>query len=306
MIMNRFTLSRRYHPGTKRPARARPVLELLEDRTVLSTLTVLNALDSGAGSLRDAIKAASSGDMIQFDSGLSGQTITLTSGELAITKSLDIEGPTPGSDGKLLLAISGNNASRVFNVSQNQKPVVVTIAMLTIEYGLNSGIAEGGGILNVSSTLTLTNDVLSDNVALGHSNGTAGEGGAIANWGGILMVTGCTFTGNQALGSNGGGKGQAGAILNARRGTAGITYSTFTNNLARGGDNATGISSKGAESLGEGRAGAIYNNSQMTIEHCTFDGNQAIGNNAAPPTKTVQMAIGKGGAIYNYGGYGGQ
>ena len=73
----------------------RPRLEGLEDRTVLSTLTVTNALDSGAGSLRAAIKAASSGDTIVFASSLNGQTITLTSGELAISKSLDIEGPGP-------------------------------------------------------------------------------------------------------------------------------------------------------------------------------------------------------------------
>jgi hypothetical protein len=119
------------------------VLELLEDRTVLSTLTVLNALDSGSGSLRATIKAASSGDTIQFDSSLSGQTITLTSGELVISKSLDIEGLGPDK-----LAISGNNASRVFDVSQNQTPVTVTIARLTIENGLDSGAATGGGILN--------------------------------------------------------------------------------------------------------------------------------------------------------------
>ena len=37
--MNRFTLSRGHPPGTKRPARARPVLELLEDRTVLNSYT---------------------------------------------------------------------------------------------------------------------------------------------------------------------------------------------------------------------------------------------------------------------------
>src|SRR5215470_13500363 len=92
----------------------RPRLEGLEDRTVLSTLTVTNALDSGAGSLRAAIKAAGSGDTIVFASGLVGQTITLTSDELAISKSLEIEGP-----GASLLAVSGNNASRVFDISQN-------------------------------------------------------------------------------------------------------------------------------------------------------------------------------------------
>ena len=43
--MNRFTLSRRHRTGTKRPARARPVLELLEDRTVLSNYTAATVAD---------------------------------------------------------------------------------------------------------------------------------------------------------------------------------------------------------------------------------------------------------------------
>src|SRR6516162_2273361 len=106
--------------------RFRPRLEGLEERTVLSTLTVLITLDSGAGSLRDTITSAQSGDTIVFAPSLDGQTITLTSGELAINKSLDIEGP-----GASKLAISGNNASRLFNISQNQNPVAVTIAGVT-------------------------------------------------------------------------------------------------------------------------------------------------------------------------------
>src|SRR5437879_1843867 len=80
-------------------------LEQLEDRTLLSTITVLNNADSGDGSLRAALGAASSGDTINFAPGLAGQTITLTSGELAIDKSLDIEGL--GAD---QLTVSGNNA----------------------------------------------------------------------------------------------------------------------------------------------------------------------------------------------------
>src|SRR6516225_5855181 len=104
--------------------RFRPRLEGLEERTVLSTLTVLNTLDSGAGSLRDVIKAAGSGDTIVFAPTLDGQTITLTSGELAFSKSLDIEGP-----GASLLAVSGNNASRVFDISGG---VSLTLAGLTI------------------------------------------------------------------------------------------------------------------------------------------------------------------------------
>jgi hypothetical protein len=56
-----------------------PRLEILEDRTLLSTLTVLNNLDSGAGSLRDTITKAKDGDTIVFAASVNGQTITLTS-----------------------------------------------------------------------------------------------------------------------------------------------------------------------------------------------------------------------------------
>src|SRR5215471_21562118 len=90
--------SRRY---TACPNRFLPQLEVLEDRTVLSTLTVLNTLDSGAGSLRDVIAHAKDGDTIVFAPGLAGQTITLTSDQLTIRNSLSIEGPGAG-----LLAVS--------------------------------------------------------------------------------------------------------------------------------------------------------------------------------------------------------
>src|SRR5262245_65461920 len=77
-----------------RPLRVVPRLEVLEDRTVPSTLTVTNNLDTGVagdGSLRGQIAAAQSGDTLNFAPGLLGQTISLTNGELAITKNLDIE-----------------------------------------------------------------------------------------------------------------------------------------------------------------------------------------------------------------------
>src|SRR5215471_19572295 len=107
--------------------RFRPRLEGLEERTVLSTLTVLNTLDKGAGSLRDTITNSKSGDTIVFAPSLDGQSITLTSDQLTINKSLDIEGP-----GASLLAISGNDTFRVFDVSQG---LTVTIAGLTLTHG---------------------------------------------------------------------------------------------------------------------------------------------------------------------------
>src|SRR5262249_45374405 len=145
-----------------RQSRLVPRLESLEDRSVPSTVTVLNNLDSGAGSLRDAITHAKNGDTIVFAPRLTGQTITLTSDDLAINNSLDIEGP-----GASLLAISGNDTNRVFDISEGNS---VTIAGLTITHGrartntrwvAGSG---GGGIFN-SGPLTVANDVLSYNQA---------------------------------------------------------------------------------------------------------------------------------------------
>src|SRR5262245_13832958 len=185
---------RRPKTGPKRPRQSRfvPRLEILEYRTVPSTLIVLNNLDKGAGSLRDTITNAKSGDTIVFAPSLAGQAITLTSDQLTINKSLDIEGPGPG-----LLAVSGNDTNRVFNVNEG---LTVTIAGLTITHGRAVGgqVSDGGGggILNSGSTLNLANDRFSFNVALGCSYQAAG--GAIGNFhgDGILTVTDCTFSNN--------------------------------------------------------------------------------------------------------------
>src|SRR5215471_4691311 len=89
--------------------RVRPTLEVLEGRALPSTLTVMNTSDtgvSGDGSLRGEIKAAASGDTIEFAGNVRGQTITLSSGELMIDKSLDIEGPV---DNPVVISAKGGS-----------------------------------------------------------------------------------------------------------------------------------------------------------------------------------------------------
>jgi hypothetical protein len=61
---------------------------------VAGAVTVTNTDDSGPGSLRQAISDAQLGDSIDF-ALTTPATITLTSGELVITKPLTIAGPGP-------------------------------------------------------------------------------------------------------------------------------------------------------------------------------------------------------------------
>ena len=82
--------------GRREPPCFRPHLEVLESRWLPSTLTVTNNLDSGPGSLRAEIAAAKSGDTVVFAAAVDGKTITLTTGELAITTGVTIQGPGAG------------------------------------------------------------------------------------------------------------------------------------------------------------------------------------------------------------------
>src|SRR5262249_7062380 len=115
-----------------------PRLLELECRTLPSTLTVSNNADSGSGSLRDTHATAMMIDTITLDASLKDQTITLTSGELVIDKSLDIEGL-----GANHLAVSGNDASRVFDITSGG--LTVTLAELALVHGRAS---QGAGIDN--------------------------------------------------------------------------------------------------------------------------------------------------------------
>ena len=152
-------------------------LERLEDRTVLSPLIVTSDADSGLGSLRDTIASAPSGSTIEFANNIARDH--LTSGELDISQDLDIEGP-----GANKLTISGNDASRVFDISGG---TTVTLAGLTIAHGL---AFQGGGILiKPGADVAVTGCTLANNEALGDDTG-GGTGGAIENLQGTLAVSG--------------------------------------------------------------------------------------------------------------------
>ena len=248
-----------------------------------ATLTVTNTDDSGPGSLRQTIANASSGDTIVF--GVTGMIILLR-GELVINKNLTINGPGAGS-----LEISGNSASRVFNISG---PFTVAISGVTIK---NAHSASDGGGINNSGTLTVTDSTFSGN--------SAADGGGITNFG-TLTVTNSTFSDNSATTFSGGG------IVHSGSGTVTVTNSTFSRNSAANGGGITnfgtltvtnstfsdnsattfsggGIATAGSgtvtvtnstfsrNSAANGGGGIVNGGTLMTVTNSTFSGNSAIG-----------------------------
>src|SRR5437588_7437908 len=113
-----------------------------------TTITVTNINDSGPGSLRDAIAAASDGDMIQFDPALKGQTITLTSGELFINNNLTITGPGPSQLTVKRSTAGGTQAFRIFHILKH----TVTLEGLSIINGRSLALGGNSPTLAAASS----------------------------------------------------------------------------------------------------------------------------------------------------------
>ena len=280
-------------------------LECLERRIVLSTLTVTSALDKGPGSLRDMITRIKSGDAIVFAPSLNGQTITLTSDQLTINNSVNIEGP-----GANKLAISGNGTNRIFDINEG---LDVAIDGLTLSQGRaiggNTGGGGGGGaILNVGSVVSLADDRFSQDVSLGSSGGGGPDGGAIACYhSGSLAATDCTFLDNRADGSiKDGSWAEGGAIFSDRDGPSiAVTGCTFIDNQAIAGNGGV-LGGSGAFGIGVASGGAIHvegSSSSLTAIDCTFTGNQAIAGSGSRAQKNgVAIDSCDGGAIVCHDG----
>ncbi|MBR8841123.1 MAG: hypothetical protein DSM106950_46065, partial [Stigonema ocellatum SAG 48.90 = DSM 106950] len=248
------------------------VLDLLGERTLQVNPTgiiVVNSIDDtvnsspGVTTLRDAINKANADegeDLIVFDRSLfsTAQTITLNSGELNITHSLDIIAPRDTLTGSDLVTVSGNKASRVFEIGTgaavNIDGLIVADGQVTGDNGggiLNSGIltldnsivrndsvtsimvdaGNGGGIYN-SGTLTVNNSTISGNSVTLNSGGIGGNGGGIYN-SGTLTVNNSTISGNRANTLRGSGSG--GGIYNANAGNLTVSNSTLGGNSAGSG-----------------------------------------------------------------------
>jgi hypothetical protein len=258
------------------------ILALASVTVQSAVLTVTNTQDSGAGSLRDTIAAASSGDTIQFDAALNGQAITLTSAQILIDKNLTINGP--GAD-KLTVqrsAVNGTPAFRIFQISGN-----ITLAGVTIANGKApaDGISpeSGGGIYSAGRDLTIANCAISGNSSQNWGGGIFCQGASGSP--STVSIINSTFSGNS--GTYGGAIFVDGPQTTTWSGSAlTITNSTISGNAATssGGGiyNAGGstvsnstISDNSATVDVSGGGGGIFNFGTLTIANSTLSGNSA-------------------------------
>src|SRR6266481_6414167 len=232
-----------------------------------TTITVTNTNDSGPGSLRQALVDSQDGDTIDFDPSLKGQTISVTSAELVINKSITISGLGPN-----LLAVSrAQNAPafRIFNLMPGRS---VTIQGLTISNGLAPEFGCGGGILDEGSSLSLINCTVS-------GNSTDGTGGGIcADANATLTIDSSTLSGNYA-GDYGGSIANSGTLtinnstLSGNRGefTGGAILNGFNSGSSLTVSNST-LSGNTTQLHG----GGIFNEGQSAISNSTLSGNSGM------------------------------
>ncbi len=211
---------------------------------ISSAQTVTNTNDGGPGSLRHVILNVIPGATITVDPSLAGQTVTLATGPLSVPVNMTIV----GADG---FEVSGNNTFRIFNFLNLN--TTVSISNMTMSNGFVSGFGSGGvGV--IAGSLTLTDCVLTGNIAY--------NAGAIrVSEGGQLILNRCTFSGNSTSGNSGGALSNSGDLL--------ATNCTFSGNTVAGSNRSGGAIVQYYEP-GDLPSTAKLNN-------CTVTGNTATG-----------------------------
>ena len=178
----------------------------------LAGASVVTNADAGTGSLRQAITDVCPGGAIAFDITQVVSPITLTSGELLIDKDLTIQGP-----GANLLTVTRDASApafRVFEVNGAGAGPTVNISGLTLSGGRAAG--NGGAVLQVNGTLTVSDSHVTGNHADADGGGVFG--------GGTLNLSRTTVSGNTA-GRHGGGV--------EALGDTSVANSTVVNNSAQ-------------------------------------------------------------------------
>ena len=169
------------------PRTGRVDIGAFETQPVITDNAALDGLGSGPGqiSLRQAVNLANAlptADAITFAAQFANSlTITLTAGPLVLTDKATTTIAGPGAN---LLTVSGNEASRVFDVAGGS----AAISGLTVTGG---SADSGAGLRNSGGTLVIKNVTVSGNTA-------TGLGGGVDTASGATTLTNCTVSGNAA------------------------------------------------------------------------------------------------------------
>lgn len=270
----------------------------------MAIITVSNNRDSGSGSLREAIASAQSGDIIQFSSDLSEQTIILTSGDIDISESITIDASTAEN-----ISISGNELNRIFHVDKFKLVKVKGLNFIKgREVNTDETSGEGGAIkVRQYGHLVIENSNFIGNVAE--------RGGAIhIGYGASATITDSLFDGNDgsiandglsggAIATAGGGKGSK--IIHNRAesevpgtGFLDIRKTTFTNNKGTNGAVYTLLSGLRVED-------SIFRNNEGTKGSGAIFTDGANGNQQADNlggTTVIRNVIAEDNTGSNYGG----
>jgi hypothetical protein len=261
--------------------------------TTASDATVTNTLDSGPGSLRQALIDADDGGTITFaplpaggDSPTTVFTITLTSGQLIIDKNITISGL-----GANVLIVQRDAAAPAFRIFLVVPGHTVTIQGLTISNGLAQGggsASAGGGIYNDHSILTVNGCLLSGNNSVpSNSYGGGGINSDGSSGNAALTVINSTLSGNSA--GNGFGGGISNNAIFGGSATLTVVNSTLSGNSASqlgGGGIDTDASAVGS--------------APVTVTNSTLSGNSG-----AAGIYNISTSVGIGNTILKRGSSGG-
>ncbi|MGJ8685809.1 MAG: beta strand repeat-containing protein, partial [Nonlabens sp.] len=292
--------------------------------------TVTNGMDSGTGSLRQAVADANATAGPNTITFVGNFTVGITGGAISISDDIVITGngptntlidrtsgnnrlfiTTPGSS--FLFTLNGVTVSNfnggVGNITGGAINLVGGAAVFdncvfsgnTVTNNTATGPTYGGGaIANTNADTTISNSEFINNDALG----TSANGGALMTRGtsGLLTITNSTFTGNSAVRAGGAIEVQSSDLMT-------ISGSTFTSNIVgaspgnggaihiTGTANSNISTSTFTTNTAANEGGALWNGSGvMTITDTTIDANTASGND------TTTAGAAGGGGIYNEGG----
>ena len=260
--------------------------------TVTTAADVVNAND-GVLSLREAVaqaNATTSADTIVFSTGLAGQTLTLTHGELLVTADLSIDGNGTGSAAPVV--IDGGGDGRVLHI--NGAATDVALTDLTVQNGAiytPSGPNLGGNILLESGSLSLLRTTVRDGYAGYYLNVGTG-GGIYAGAGTRLTITDSTIAGNEASVAGGG-------IASGVDATVTIRNSDITGNEATYGGG--GISTVRSHLVLEG---SLVSGNECNPREDSAGGGIEINYGSATISRSTiaENSASSGGGIYSFDG----